>query len=302
MVRKFNDVFDLNKRIGKMLICGVEGSGKTLLSTYIGIQKMLRGQEDCWKSFKEIDNINKLGYTFSKNFEHLLFSNYDMNCKGTYVPNRKTNLLDPFKVGLVCKNYETVPLPPYSFLIITEAQRVFNAYMWQYLRAEVRAFWETSRQANIEIILDTNQPELIYKGMRELLNRIIYLYKDTEEVIDKEGNVKGHRLYIKEFKKYKYLEKYLENSNENLVMYTYILELVGCLYSNYDSYQCKMLHLNGRTDDDYNIAKFPDIKTIEDVEMFAENFGLYPPEGYYVKPSTNVKQSNNKEEIIGEIF
>lgn len=291
MEKSFEKAFDLSKRIGKILICGEEGAGKTLLSTYISIQKMLRGQVDCWKSFELVDIYNSLGYHFSKNYEHLLFSNFDINCSGTYIPDRKSYVVDPFRLGLYCSDYETDLVPPLAFIVITECQRVFNAYMWNCIRPEVRAFWETSRQAEIELLMDTNQPELVYKGMRELCNRIIYLYQKTEEIKDRDGVVVGHKLFVKEFKKYNQFVKYLDTSNEKLIDEEYELVISKCVYQNYDSYQCRMLHLKGRAEQDYIIRNFPEVKSVEDVEKFVENFGLTAPEGYYVKPS-QLKKSN----------
>lgn len=295
MEKKFEQVFDLSQRQGKVLICGEEGAGKTLLSTYLGIQKMLRGQLDCWKSYDKVDSYNNLGYKFSKNYEHVVFSNFDINCSGTFIPDRKSYVIDPFRLGLYCEDYETQVIPPLSFVILTEAQRVFNAYMWNYLRPEVRAFWETSRQADVELVMDTNQPELIYKGMRELCNRVLYLYEKTEEIKDKDGVVLGHKLFVKEFKKYKHFEKYYETNNENLIFEEYVLIIPKCVYKNYDSYQCRLLHLKGRSEDDYIFEYFPEIKSIEDVEVFASNFGLIPREGYYVKASKTVSVKDNNK-------
>lgn len=294
MEKFFNQFMNLSKRQGKILICGEEGAGKTLLTTYIAVQKMLRGVIDCWKSYSKIDEFNNLGFHFSKNFEHLLFSNFDINCSGTHIPSFKSYKVDPYRLGLYCEDYETVILPPYSFVTLTEAQRIFNAYKWQYIRPEIRGYWETSRQAGIELICDTNQPNLIYSGMRSLFNRVIYLYDFVEEIKDSKGIVVGHKLFVKEFKRYSFFEKYLQSANESLCE-TYELILNKCVYSNFNTYQCEMLHLKGREEQDYIIEHFPDIKTIDDINAFAESFGLYATEGYYVKPSS--LESVQKSEI-----
>lgn len=38
---KFKDFIDYNKRVGKMIVSGLEGAGKTLLLARIGVGKML---------------------------------------------------------------------------------------------------------------------------------------------------------------------------------------------------------------------------------------------------------------------
>lgn len=295
--KHFKDFMNLSKRQGKVLICGEEGSGKTLLSTYIAVEKMLMGVQDCWKSYEKVDKYNSLGYNFSKNYEHLVFSNFDINCSYTHIPSFKSYVVDPYKIGFHCEDYETVPLPPYSFLVLTEAQTIFNAYLWNYFRPEVRRYWETSRQTEVEIIIDTNSPNLIYKGMRDLLNRIIYLYQDVEEIKNLDGIVVGHKLFIKEFKKYSQLERYFDTNNEKLVKEDYILILNRCVYPNYNTKQCEYLALKGREMQDYLIEHFPEIKTAEDVEAFVSNFGLYMPEGYLVSPGNALKTSKNKDNL-----
>lgn len=293
----FDKFMDLSKRQGKVLICGEEGAGKTLLSTYIGIQKMLRGLQDCWKSYQQVDEYNALGYNFSKNYEHLVFSNYDINCFGTRIPSFRSYVLDPFRVGLFCSEYETDLLPPYAFLTVTEAQIAFNSHKWASIRPEVRRFWETSRQADIELIADTNQPNLVYDGVRKLFNRVIYLYQNVVEILDRDKIVVGHKLFIKEFRNYKLLEKYSETNNENLVLKTYELILRKCVYKNYDSKQCRYIHLKGRKDQDYRIEHFPEIESIEDVENFAKTFGAVAPDDYYLNSKANSKNNLNDEVV-----
>lgn len=293
---EFDKFMDLSKRQGKILICGEEGAGKTLLSTYIGVQKMLRGLEDCWKSFERVDEYNALGYHFSKNYEHLVFSNYDINCSDTHIPSFRSYVVDPFRIGLHCEDYYTDLFPAYSFFIITEGQIVFNSHKWANIRPEIRRYWETSRQADIELIVDTNQPNLVYNGIRGLFNRIFYLYQKTEPIYDKNNVCVGHKLFIKEFKRYQWFDQYMENHNENLVFQTYELILRKCMYENYDSKQCRYLHLKGRKDQDYTIEHFPEISTVEDVENFVDTFGMVDPDGYYISGNKNLNKNVKKVE------
>ena len=283
MVIEFDKFMDLSERQGKVLICGEEGAGKTLLSTYIGVQKMLRGRLDRRNSYRCVDEYNSLGYHFSKNYKHLVFSNFDINCSKTHIPSLRSYVVDPFRIGLYCKDYDTDFYPPFAFYIITESQIVFNSHMWFFIRPEVRRYWETSRQADVELIADTNSPNLIYEGVRKLFNRIIYLYKKTKPIYDKNHICIGHILFVKEFERYQWFEKYMENHNENLVFQTYELIIRKCMYRNYDSKQCRYLHLIGRKYQDFTIKHFPEISSIEDVEKFVNTFGMSAPDGYYLR-------------------
>ena len=123
-VIKFKDFINYEKRIGKMIITGVEGSGKTMLLTRIGVGKMLHGQQDCWKSYDVVDEYNAMGFNFSKNYEHLAFSNIDMNCAGTYIPDRKVYRCSPYRIGLFDEDFETIPYPPYSLFVALRLNNV----------------------------------------------------------------------------------------------------------------------------------------------------------------------------------
>ena len=292
MVKTFDKFINLDKRIGKIFIIGEdEGVGKTLLSCAIQVNKMIRGRKDRLKSFKQVDEYNSYGYNFSKNYKHLCFSNYDCNCRGTIRPSLKTHLLNPFKVGLWCEDYDTDFFPPGSCLFITEAQRPFNAYMWPFVRPEIRAYWETGRQANIDAVFDTNKPKQVVNDIRSLCNRFIFLYKECEEIV-KRGVCVGNILYVYEFKHWADVEKYLDSGTlQNHEQYE--LRLDRCYYKNYDSYQCRFLHLKGREKQDFKVEFFPEMQNVKDIEKFSDNFGLYPPPGYY-KKNSDIKKTDIK--------
>lgn len=293
--KTFSQVFNLNKRLGKILIAGDEGAGKTYLSIIIAVEKMLRGIVDCWKSYEKVDEYNALGYKFSKNYEHLAFANHDINCLGTKIPSFSSYTFDPFRVGLHSPDYNTDLFPPGATLFCTEAHMPFNAYMWQYVRPEVTAFWTTSRQYDISLVMDTNRPNMVVNTIRELCNRILYLYKEVEEI--KKGNiVVGHRFYVLEFKSNGSFTTYLKTGKKENCE-EYVLKIDTCRYQNYDTEMCRYLHLKGREIEDFCIKHFDKIQSLEDVEKFAESFGSVIPEGYYIKPGAKVKEKEKNEEV-----
>lgn len=284
MVVNFKDFIDFDNPLGKIMIIGnEEGVGKTLLSSAIQVNKMLYGRIDRRKSYRQVDEYNSYGYSFSKNYEHLCFSNYDCNCKGTRRPSLRNYVADPFRAGLYCKDYETDLYPPGTTFFFTEAQRIFNAYMWQYVRPEIRGYWETGRQADINLVIDTNKPRQIIGDIRGLCNRIIFLHKKSKEIV-KKGHVVGNILYVYEFNQWADAEKYLDSGVlQNCQEYE--LKLDKCYYRNYDSYQCRFVHLKGRKKQDYKIENFAPPTTIEEIENFADNFGINAPKDYFKKTS-----------------
>ncbi len=298
MEKTFEQFIDLSKPIGKMFICGKEGSGKTLLSAYIGVEQMLRGMQDCWQSYEWVDEYNSLGYDFQTNYEHLCVSNFDINCLGTNQPDQSSYVVNPYKIGLWSEDYDTDFFAPGTCFHITEAHQIFSAHRWQYTRPEVKNFWTTARQAKYNAIFDTNMPNEVIKDIRQLCTRFIFLYKKLDDLY-KDGKIVGHRLYVYEFTEWADLEAFLNNGKlDHYEEYTLILRRNTQV--NYDTWFCKYIHLKGRFGQQFKVEKFPKITGIEDVENFADVFGLSPPEGYLVKQSKYAEVKKTKEDMSDE--
>lgn len=296
MVEKtFKEVFDLNKRLGKILFAGAEGSGKTLAMVMLGVEKMLRGQKDCWKSYDEVDEYNALGFNFSKNYEHLVYSTVDMNCSYTEIPSFSSYEVDPYRLGLYSEDYETDLLPPGACVFIDEAHIPFNAYMWPYVRPEVVGYWTTSRQYDISLVMATNRPTQVVNFIRDLCNRIFYFPENVEE-IKNGGVVVGHRFHVLEFDNNACFERFL-NTGQKENCKEYILRYDKCCYPNFDSRKLRFAHVRGRELSDYICAHHDEIKSVEDIERIFLRFGFVFPRGYYIIKSEKVKSVNNYNDI-----
>lgn len=296
MEKTFEEFLNVEDRIGKMLICGLEGYGKTLLLSYIAVEKMLIGQKECWKSWDVIDKYNQLGYNFSKDFEHLVFVAFiSVNCAGTKIPTRVSYDLDPFRMGLYDNDFDTDIYPPYSTLFIPEAQTVFNSYRQNAMRSAFFRYFETSRQARLSLVLDCQRPILIAKNVRDLVNRFIILTKPVEHLKNDKGEVIGHKLFIVEFKSNVALEAWIKTGNKvNGEEYTLVLNRKT--FDNYDSYFFEYLHLKGREDQDFRIVERNSVTSVDDVE---ELIGMEAPEGFYKtsckKITENTLEEDNEE-------
>lgn len=294
MEKTFEEFLKIDERIGKMLICGLEGYGKTLLLSYIAVEKMLIGQQECWKSWEIIDKYNALGYNFSKDFEHLVFVAFiEVNCQGTDIPTRKSYDLDPFRIGLYDENYDTDIYPPYANLFIPEAQTVFNSYKQNSMRPEFFRFFETSRQARLSLILDSQRPILIAKNVRDLINRFIILTKPVEHLKNNKGEAIGHKLFILEFHSNLGLETWVKTGKKT-DFEEYELILNRCMFNNYDSYFFEYLHLQGRENQNFRIIEKETISSIDDVENIAS---MTAPDGFY---KTNSKKTEEPPDICEE--
>lgn len=272
------------------LIFGPRGRGKDLLCTKFGLEKMLNNLDELYYSKENVNYFNSLGYNFTTNYDHLLFSNIEINCSGTYIPMRKSYVLNPYKLGLYDKDHKTDLLPPYSLGIISEAQRVFNSYLAKKFRDSFFAFFETSRHYGLDFILNCQRPILIAPNVREIIDEFMYIEK-LEHKTDICGNVVGHIWHIIEWTDWQSLSAFLRTGNLTNCK-KYIIENNKCLFENYDSYFFRYLHLKGRKKQDFKIEHFPSISSIEDIERFGDVFGLNMPLDFLKSKETEFNEED----------
>lgn len=278
---KFKDFINYDERIGKMIIAGVEGSGKTLLLSRIAVGKMQHGIEDCWKSWDEVDFYNSLGMNLSKNYEHLCFINYDVNCEGTEIPFQRSYRCNPYRLGLFDKMFRTDFFPPYALFCLTEGYNFLNAYLYDKFRDSFKAWLKTCRQAHYDIVVDCHAFADICTIFRRLTNRFIYLYKKVEDIKDRHGIVIGHKLFVREWTNNRDAEVFERTGKvQNAVEYELIIDM--CMHDNYDTNYCKYLHLIGRKMQDFFIQHFSEITNVDEIEGLLEEFGTIAPEGFFV--------------------
>lgn len=290
--KKFKDFIDYDKPVGKMLIVGKEeGVGKTLLLTRIAVGKMLHGLEDCYKSYSYVDEYNSYGFEFSKDYEHLCFSNYAINCKGTHIPDRESYACNYYRVGYFDSAYYTDFYPPCSLFCMTEGKNYLDAYKWEKFPDRYISWLKTMRQARYDMCVDSQVSGDICTAYKRICGRFIYLYKKCEEIHNSKGELIGHKLFVIEWNDYRDVELFESSTKkQNYKEYVLIIDdISGGLYNNYDSYYCRLLHLKGRKGQDFRIENFPDIKTIEDIEYFADEFGFNMPSDF-LKGSKNQKK------------
>ena len=273
------------------LIFGPRGRGKDLLCTYFAIQKMFNGLEESYQSQEIVKKYNSMGFNFSTNYEHLLFANYDINCLGTFCPNRRSYVFNPYRIGLYDPNYSTDILPPLTLAIITEAQRVFNSYVAKKFRDSFFAYFETSRHWGVDFILNCQRPILIAPNVRELVDEFMYIEK-LEHKYDLKGNCIGHTWTIIEWYEWQSCANFLKNGKlENYRKYK--IHCDKCLFENYDSYFLRYIHLRGREKQDFKIEHFPTINSIKDIEKFGDIFGLTMPKGFLKSKETEYSEEDS---------
>ena len=290
----FDEFINVNQQFGKILICGLEGFGKTLLLSAIAVKVMLNGLNDTIKSYEKVDQYNQLGFNFSKNYEHLCFTAFiEINCSGTNIPDRVSYDFDPFHFALHCDDgYYTDLYPPYSSLFVPECQRVWPSYKAEQIRPEVYGKMETGRQSKFNLVCDAQRLMMVAKPIRDLFNRILILENKVEEIKDMKGNVIGHKLFIIEFSSNADAEKFVNNRQEHNAK-RYLLIINKCMYANFLSDYFEFMSLIGAEDKDYRII--PHIK-IENIDNINSMTSILMPEGFLLDKKVS-KSNLNKNEV-----
>ena len=250
---------------------GLPGYGKTLYLVCLATEYMQSTLYSVFDVYDEIDKLNKTGFNFSKKFEHLVFSNFDINSDGCKVPDLRSYKVNPFKLGMPSKGFKTDCYPFGSIFFVTECQNYWPSDMWQYLRPEVKRYWQTKRHGDFDFVLDCQNPMELAKPVRSLTD-VFYEHIKYEEKI-KDGVCVGHVFHMNKIYGNNSLEEYLKTKNDKLCEKV-VVEVDTSHYGNYSSKFCRMLHILGREKQDFKVCHFGEE---DDSDI------LTAPDGYFVK-------------------
>lgn len=266
---------------------GEPGCGKTLLLTHRCSNHMVDSFMEALDSYDIVDSLNEQGFNFSKKYKHLAFANYDVNSEGLKDPDLRVYKFNPYRFGFYDEKFETIIIPPYSKVFITEFQNYVDSTMYQYLRAKTKAAYQTKRHYfNLDFEVECQAPKDVAKNIRRLFSEFWHLYKKVEHIY-KNGVCVGHKFYIRIITGYINLEKYLASVDEST--YTeYTFTTNKCYFSNYDSYFAQEIHLRGRENQDLFIKHFGEE---DDSDI------LTPPEGYWESKSDRAKKNKEESEV-----
>ena len=269
---------------------GLRGHGKTLHLVYDAIYNSMNCNIlDLYDSKDQVKNLNSLGYNFSSNYEHLCFSNLDINSGGSPVPGLRSYKVNPFKIGMPDCKFDTDIFPPGSVFYVTEAGTYWPSSMDNYIDPGVVKFFQTSRHYGVDFVIDCQRPMDIAKKIRDLCDEYIECV-DVVHVVDSDGVVCGHKWTLRRIVGSRVLEEYLRTNNKALCE-EYTEYCPVCLFDNYDSYFCRMLHLVGRQNQDFKLVHFGEE---DDSDI------LTPPPGYFIQRASLVESKS--DDVEGVIY
>ncbi len=157
--------------------------------------------------------------------------------------------LAPYHLGIKEEGKDDFPVqffPPHSLLIIPEAQRYFDARQSGTFPPRVSNFFEKHRHQHLDIILESQRPDLIDLNIRRLTHKFVEM-RGIENETNFAGRVNATTWHTREFNGWNAVNDYLNGKNED-----YTDEDInhnGNIFSCFDSYACRGEFLpKGKTD------------------------------------------------------
>ncbi|MCM1195146.1 MAG: zonular occludens toxin domain-containing protein [Firmicutes bacterium] len=257
------------------IIAGVIGAGKTSLATALAIENMYgeKARERIRACKGELAVMRANGFNVSMPDKHLTYADYLIDYRSPDCGHRRSYDVDGYKLGFATDDFAPQLLPPYSFVVLDEAQKYFNSRKSHQFADNVSRFWEQSRKFHFDILLVVQRIGLIDLNIRELA-RIIWVEK-LRFKYDKYGNLAQCIWTYREWDTYSEYE-----AGERGKKVTYIFN--GNIFKNYDTSEGKQLYMQGLDERDFDYSEHAIYgMSPDDVKAYAERHQQVAPKGFY---------------------
>jgi len=231
------------------IVFGAPRIGKTAFLAKIGADAMF----DKARYLQTVSAVGKKqagGFGVTVPPKHCVYVNFELiGRKWRYRPRRAWHLI-PEKLGYYdpSKPFEWRHFfPPYSILIVTESQDIFDGRNFKNFTREQSAIFEQHGHNYYDIYMDAQRHDLVDKNIRNIANFIQIMSKET--VIGKFGIVLGTKWVIRRFNSYKELDQHIATGEK-----TYTEETVTCDFDVHECYNSQMMEprfYEGNFDRDY---------------------------------------------------
>ena len=154
---------------------GVHGSGKTSLA--VGMAAQYAASSEARTAYRmalaEINVLNQNGYNYTLPPFPLIYANFPMLIKR----GKPAYEFDASKMRLAAEDcQDTAFIPPYSYIIIDEAQMDLDSHKSASISPEVRAYLQAHRHNGYNMHILSQRSMDLFNGARELGARFIHLY------------------------------------------------------------------------------------------------------------------------------
>lgn len=143
--------------------------------------------------------------------------------------------LNPYRLGIDDGEFDVQFIPPYSLLIIPEAQRYFDARQSGTFPPRVSDFFEKHRHQHLEIILESQRPDLIDLNIRRLTHLFIEM-RGVKNDTNFAGQVEKTTWHTRQFTSWKAVDDYISGKGDDYADKTEVFH--GDIFSTYNSYAC----------------------------------------------------------------
>lgn len=257
---------------------GLPGAGKSCGGS-VDTQSVPFDWDRMRSSADVISKYNKTGFNFSYP-DHLLYSNLDIFCYCRGFLPVKSHFVDGYDIGLPNPYHKTVVFPPYSFIVIDEAQRYFYSKSGQSLPRYVTRWFEMHRQQHYDIILICQRPTLIDKDIRDLAQFREFIKVDNTQ--DRYGRFTKSVFYFRDFNSNAEVENYLTTHqvpHDCKIQTKVFNDDISLIY---DSFAFSKMFLPDDPHEDFTM-KYQNytFDKFEDYAKFKDENSYLPPLGYY---------------------
>ena len=217
-------------------IIGETGAGKTSLAKYF-IQKAYRneGRNILRKSCELVKKANRdYGRNYTLPEKVPIYTNFYVNLHVGYRRYYEPYFLNGYYFGVTNDKVDTEYVVPGSWLVLDEAQRILNSRKSSSFADHASYGFETSRQAELQIILIAQRGKLIDCNIRDLGVHVINVVNMDNDP-DAAGNVVRSTWNCREFDGWQAAEKYFQTGEGQYKEKQYVYE--GNIFKGYDSYE-----------------------------------------------------------------
>jgi hypothetical protein len=233
------------------MISGLPRVGKTALATALAVDRMVTSRYiiSCKRQLKKMNN---LGFNYDIPKEHLVFSDYFIESRKPNAPRRRNHDIDGFKFALPNPLFETSFEPPYSLIVLDEAQKYYNSR--RRVSDYVSRKYEMHGHNNLDIILcclRIGQIDLNVRAHAGLCIQVLNLqheYNKYDEIIKSTWSGLA-------FNSSYQAERYRENGNKEDIGEPFEYTFEGNIFSCYNSFNHRAVHYNQNYDKQFDIKE-----------------------------------------------
>ena len=266
------------------LICGDIGSGKTALAAYFALIRMSgdTAVDDTLKLRQYVKQANRSGKNLQYVKDHLVYSDFPIRCVSDYSRPATSKLISGWEIGVANDSFFTVFLPPFSFVVLDEAQKYYSSHVTKgstLLSPFVVGYYATHRHFFLNFLMTCQRVVSIDKSIRGLAQRFIFPSVHTKSL---NGVVVKTIWNCVEFNNSQDAERYNDDknsSNGQITKYVYNHDI----FSSYDSHAHHDTYLQGRVGQDFYFGS--DICAISSLDA---------PFGFYTTPEARKVSEANK--------